>query len=156
MDGSRLACRTDVVGQARPLAKGTHREGHPQRQFGDSCPALYLAHSHERIGGISARTFLFFLRGAPINLPLPTDAKETDVPAHSWIMPTLMKHAGITFYHLGANPTNQFMKLPELFWWEGPDGSRVLTMFSKGYAGGTFPPADWKFKTWLTLVHAGD
>src|SRR6218665_277319 len=90
------------------------------------------------------------------NLPLPTDAKETDVPAHSWIMPTLMKHAGITFYHLGANPTNQFMKLPELFWWEGPDGSRVLTMFSKGYAGGTFPPADWKFKTWLTLVHAGD
>lgn len=90
------------------------------------------------------------------DLPLPTDAKETDVPAHSWIMPTLMKHAGITFYHLGANPTNQFVKLPELFWWEGPDGSRVLTMFAKGYAGGIFPPDDWKFKTWLTLVHAGD
>lgn len=89
-------------------------------------------------------------------LPLPTDGKMTDVPGHSWILPTVLHHAGIKFFHMGANPTNKEMKLPTLFWWEGPDGSRVLTMFSKGYGGGTFPPKGWKHKAWLCFVHAGD
>lgn len=90
------------------------------------------------------------------NLPLPTDAKMTDVPGHTWVLPTILHRAGIKFFHFGANPTNQEVKVPLLFWWEGPDGSRVLTMFSKGYGGGTFPPEGWKHKSWLTFVHAGD
>lgn len=90
------------------------------------------------------------------NLKLPTDAKMTDVPGHTWVLPTLLNHAGVTFFHLGSNPTNQSVEVPALFWWEGPDGSRLLTMYSKGYGSGTFPPKDWPHKSWLTFVHAGD
>ena len=90
------------------------------------------------------------------NLELPTDGKMTDVPGHSWILPTILHHAGIKFFHLGSNPTNQGVKVPTLFWWEGPDGSRVLTMYSEGYGGGIFPPEGWKHKSWLTFIHAGD
>lgn len=89
-------------------------------------------------------------------LELPIDGKMTDVPAHTWVLPTILHHAGIKFFHLGSNPTNRGMDVPTLFWWEGPDGSRVLTMFSEGYGGGIFPPKDWKHKSWLTFVHAGD
>lgn len=90
------------------------------------------------------------------NLPLPTDGKMTDVPGHSWVLPTILHHAGIKFFHFGSNPTNRVVQVPTLFWWEGPDGSRVLTMFSEGYGGGVFPPNGWKHKFWLTFVHAGD
>ena len=90
------------------------------------------------------------------NLPLPTDGKMTDVPGHTWVLPTILHHAGINFFHFGSNPTNQVVKVPTLFWWEGPDGSRVLTMFSKGYGGGIFPPEGWEHNAWLTFVHAGD
>lgn len=89
-------------------------------------------------------------------LPLPTDAKMTDVPAHTWVLPTILRHAGVTFFHMGGNPTNRGLKVPTLFWWEGPDGSRVLTMFSEGYGAGIYPPKGWKHKAWLTFVHAGD
>lgn len=90
------------------------------------------------------------------NLPLPTDGKMTDVPGHTWVLPTILHHAGIKFFHFGSNPTNRVVQVPTLFWWEGPDGSRVLTMFSEGYGGGMFPPEGWKPKSWLTFVHAGD
>ena len=89
-------------------------------------------------------------------LPLPTDGKMTDVPGHTWVLPTILHHAGIKFFHFGSNPTNRVVKVPTLFWWEGPDGSRVLTMFSEGYGGGMFPPEGWNLKSWLTFVHAGD
>lgn len=89
-------------------------------------------------------------------LELPIDGKMTDVPAHTWVLPTILHHAGIKFFHLGATPTNRGIDVPTLFWWEGPDGSRVLTMFSEGYGAGIFPPKGWKHKSWLTFVHAGD
>lgn len=89
-------------------------------------------------------------------LPLPTDAKMTDVPGHDWILPTLLHHAGVRFFHLGANPTNMQLKQPRLFWWEGPDGSRVLTLFSSGYDSGLLPPAEWPHRTWLAMVMSGD
>ena len=37
-------------------------------------------------------------------LELPRDAKMTDVPSHSWFLPTLLKNAGVDFLHLGCNP----------------------------------------------------
>ncbi len=89
--------------------------------------------------------------------PLPRSAKMTDVPCHSWILPTLLKHAGVNFLHLGCNPASSSPKVPELFWWEGPDGSRLLTMYSaSGYGSGLLPPADWPHKTWLALVMTHD
>ncbi|MEN6428354.1 MAG: hypothetical protein ABFE13_23650, partial [Phycisphaerales bacterium] len=90
-------------------------------------------------------------------LPLPRDAKMTDVPCHSWILPTLLKHAGIDFLHLGCNSASSSPEVPPLFWWEGPDGSRLLTMYSAaGYGTGLVPPGDWPYRTWLALQHTGD
>ena len=90
-------------------------------------------------------------------LPLPRDAKITDVPSHSWIMPTLLRHAGVDFLHLGCNPASRSPQVPRLFWWEGPDGSRLLTMYSaESYGTGLAPPKDWPYRTWLALIHTGD
>jgi len=89
-------------------------------------------------------------------LDFPISAKMTDVPGHDWIIPTLLAHAGVKFFHLGSNPTNVQVQVPRIFWWEGPDGSRVLTMFSSGYDSGLLPPADWPYKTWLAMVMSGD
>src|SRR5262249_39565689 len=32
-----------------------------------------------------------------LGLPLPRAAKMTDVPEHTWVLPTLLKHAGVNF-----------------------------------------------------------
>jgi len=89
--------------------------------------------------------------------PLPRDAKMTDVPSHVWLLPTLLKHAGVDFLHLGCNSASGSPDLPRLFWWEGPDGSRLLTMYeASGYGSGLKPPADWPYKTWLGMIHSGD
>ena len=90
-------------------------------------------------------------------LPLPRDAKMTDVPCHTWLLPTLLKHAGVDFLHLGCNAASSSPRVPALFWWEGPDGSRLLTMYSAaGYGTGLEPPEDWPYGTWLALIHTGD
>lgn len=89
-------------------------------------------------------------------VPLPRDAKMTDVPSHSWVLPTLLKHAGVEFLHIGGNSACPGPRVPPLFWWEGPDGSRLLTMTGVGYGTGLVPPADWPHKTWLALIHTGD
>lgn len=44
---------------------------------------------------------------------------------HSAGLPTILKHAGYKYYAF-MRPQEHEMKLPLLFWWEGPDGSRVL------------------------------
>lgn len=91
-----------------------------------------------------------------LHKPLPTGAKMTDVPSHSWILPTLLKNAGVNFLHLGCNGASMPPQLPYLFWWEGPDGSRLLTMYSTEYGSELFPPKDWPCKTWLAMLMRGD
>jgi hypothetical protein len=91
------------------------------------------------------------------NHPLPTDAKMTDVPSHSWVIPTMLKHAGVNFLHLGCNAASSSPQVPRIFWWEGPDGSRLLTMYTaESYGTGVVPPKDWPCRTWLALIHTGD
>jgi alpha-mannosidase len=76
-----------------------------------------------------------------LGLPLPRDAKMTDVPEHTWIIPTILRHAGVTFLHIGCNGMSSPPEVPDLFWWEGPDGSRLLTMNTgKSYGTGLLPP----------------
>jgi len=76
--------------------------------------------------------------------------------------------------HIGCNwPSGYVHDLPPLFWWEGPDGSRVLTMYSSIYGtctafwkwGGEndpnighnlVPPPDWPYKTWIAIIVTGD
>lgn len=53
-------------------------------------------------------------------IQMPISAKMTDVPSHSWVLPTLLSHAGIEFLQLGCNPASQYPRVPPLFWWEGP------------------------------------
>ena len=90
-------------------------------------------------------------------LPLPRDAKMTDVPSHSWMLPTLLRQAGVDFLHLGCNAASRSPEVPALFWWEGPDGSRLLTMYTaESYGTGLVPPKDWPYRTWLALIHTGD
>ncbi|HTX75651.1 MAG TPA: glycoside hydrolase family 38 C-terminal domain-containing protein [Terracidiphilus sp.] len=44
---------------------------------------------------------------------------------HAAGLPTILKRAGYGYYTF-MRPQEHEMKLPLLFWWEGPDGSRVL------------------------------
>ena len=53
-------------------------------------------------------------------LPLPRDAKMTDVALIRWFLPTLLRHAGVDFLHLGCNAASTSPEVPSLFWWEGP------------------------------------
>ena len=87
-------------------------------------------------------------------LPLPRDAKLTDVPSHSWALPTILRNAGVDILHIGCNPASRSPEVPLIFWWEGPDGSRLLTMYWGLYYGTSLvPPEGWKHKTWLAIVH---
>ncbi|MCE5268950.1 MAG: hypothetical protein LLG00_13815 [Planctomycetaceae bacterium] len=88
---------------------------------------------------------------------LPRDAKMTDVPCHTWLMPTLLKHAGVDFFCIGCNHASRAATVPILFWWQGPDGSRVLTMYiAPGYGTDVAPPKDWPYSAWLAIIHTGD
>ncbi len=97
-----------------------------------------------------------------VGIPMSRSGKMTDVPSHSWILPTLLKNSGIDFLHIGVNPTNERPNVPLLYYWQGPDGSKLLTMQTQGYGSdcefghGLYPPKDWPYKTWLALIVAVD
>ena len=89
-------------------------------------------------------------------MPPPRDAKMTDVPSHVWSLPTVLSRAGVEFLHLGCNGASTPPDVPMLFWWEGPDGSKLLTMQSPDYGTELAPPKSWPYATWLALIHSGD
>jgi alpha-mannosidase len=89
-------------------------------------------------------------------LPLPISAKMTDVPGHSWIMPTLLNNAGIRFLQLGCNPASQSPRFPQMFWWEGADGSKVLCQYTSDYGSGIKAPSDWPSRNYLAMIMTGD
>jgi hypothetical protein len=66
-------------------------------------------------------------------------ADQTDVPAHVWALPSYLKAIGISHLAISSNPfrgaiiPNGQMNARAPFWWEGPDGARVLTSFSRQY-----------------------
>ena len=98
----------------------------------------------------------------------------TDEPSHTGAMATVLARVGVKFLHIGCNWPSGFVKTPGLFWWEGPDGSRVLTFYSASYSTsnamtpnwvgpndpmvGTnlLPPADWPYKVWPAILVTGD
>ncbi len=53
---------------------------------------------------------------------------EPDTFGHPWTMPQLLRQAGIRSYYFcrGGSGRPGRQGGPPLFWWEGPDGSRVL------------------------------
>jgi alpha-mannosidase len=89
-------------------------------------------------------------------IPMPISAKMTDVPSHSWVLPTLLSHAGIEFLQLGCNPASQYPRVPPLFWWEGADGSRVLCHYTPLYGSKIKPPANWPSRHYLGMIMTND
>lgn len=108
-------------------------------------------------------------------LPLSHSGKLTDVPSHTGALATVLANAGVNFLHIGCNWPSGFVKTPGLFWWEGPDGSRILTLYSPiyGTSYGMYPkewtspddpmigenliPAkDWPYKVWPAILVTGD
>ena len=91
---------------------------------------------------------------AAYGLPEARDAKLTDVPSHSRVLPTVLKNAGVDFLHIGCNPGSASPDVPRLFWWQGPDGAKLLTLYwAEYYGSGILPPKDWPHKTWLAMIH---
>ncbi|MGN0213472.1 MAG: hypothetical protein ACI4AH_01535 [Muribaculaceae bacterium] len=106
---------------------------------------------------------------------LSRSGKMTDEPSHCGAMATVLANAGVKFLHIGCNWPSGFVTTPGLYWWEGPDGSRVLTFYSPSYGTTTavFPKAwqgpndpmmgtdllpakDWKYKVWPAILVTGD
>jgi hypothetical protein len=63
----------------------------------------------------------------------------TDAPSHVWTLPTILANAGIKYLSVGVNQTRAPLFKKDIhkkspFWWEGPDGSRILTWFTAGYS----------------------
>lgn len=89
--------------------------------------------------------------------PYPIAGKMTDVPGHGLMLPELLSRTGIRFLHLGCNEFATPPDVPGLFFWQSPQGGRVLTMYSKGgYGTSLLPPEDWPYPVWMALMHTFD
>jgi hypothetical protein len=67
-------------------------------------------------------------------------ATLSDSPSHVWAIPQILASAGIEFLSIGSNADRsdfwRFGKeiMNEPFYWQGPDGSKVLTFVHRHYA----------------------
>jgi len=60
---------------------------------------------------------------------------------YNWQLPQIYKKSGIDYFVTQKMAWNDTNKLPlKLFWWESPDGSRVLTYFPHDYANNNLNP----------------
>jgi hypothetical protein len=75
-------------------------------------------------------------------------AQITDVPGQTWTLPTLLAASGVKYLASGANPERAVPLLPatpggegtvypQLYYWEGPDGGRVLHWRGHHYGDGS-------------------
>lgn len=108
-------------------------------------------------------------------MPVSRSGKVTDVPSQTGALATVLGNAGVKFLHIGCNWPSGYVKTPSLYWWEGPDGTRILTLSSPCYGtcSGVMPiswvhptdpmmgknliPAkDWPYKVWPAIMVSGD
>jgi hypothetical protein len=77
-----------------------------------------------------ARTYGFEVRSAMNN----------DVTGFSWALPQVFAQAGIRYFATGINETRSRAPLrrPNAFWWESPDGSRILHWNGEHYLFGNY------------------
>ncbi|MDH7568751.1 MAG: hypothetical protein QHJ73_04110, partial [Armatimonadota bacterium] len=70
-----------------------------------------------------------------LQVPPPRAALQNDVPGYTWAYPQALAASGIRYFATGINRfVGGGADLPahaNPFWWEGPDGSRVLTWISR-------------------------
>lgn len=54
---------------------------------------------------------------------------------YNWQLPQIYKRSGLEYFVTQKMSWNDTNKLPlKIFWWESPDGSKILTYFPEGYA----------------------
>ncbi len=76
-----------------------------------------------------------------------------DVFGYAWNLPQLMKEAGLDYFFTIKIGWNKYNHLPyDSFWWQGLDGTRVLTHFSTTPEGGSI---FWGGKSWASTYNAG-
>jgi len=60
---------------------------------------------------------------------------------YTWQLPQIYKKSGVDYFVTQKMTWNDTNQLPfKLFWWESPDGSKVLTYFPHDYANGNLSP----------------
>jgi alpha-mannosidase len=60
-----------------------------------------------------------------------------DVFGYAWNLPQLIKEAGLEYFFTIKLGWNQYNRLPyDSFWWQGLDGTRILTHFSTTFGSG--------------------
>lgn len=67
-------------------------------------------------------------------------AMNNDVTGFSWALPQVFARAGIRYFATGINETRSRAPLrrPNAFWWESPDGSRILHWNGEHYLFGNY------------------
>jgi alpha-mannosidase len=60
---------------------------------------------------------------------------------YNWQLPQIYKKSGVDYFVTQKMEWNDTNQLPfKLFWWQSPDGSKVLTYFPHGYGNGDLRP----------------
>jgi len=67
-------------------------------------------------------------------------AMNDDVTGFGWALPQILRQAGIKYFATGINETRSRAPLrrPCAFWWESPDGSRILHWNGEHYLYGNY------------------
>jgi hypothetical protein len=84
---------------------------------------------------------LYYSKSLSREFGLPFDyATTTDVPAYTGAYSSVLASSGIKYWAVGGNQDRATVLSHEQwnekspFWWEGPDGEKVLFWYSRGYA----------------------
>ena len=90
--------------------------------------ALYL-NLTDLVGHEELIRSVYFARSAARRFAFPlVSAMNNDVTGFSWAVPQILRRAGVRYFATGINETRARAPLrrPCAFWWEAPDGSRIL------------------------------
>ncbi len=96
------------------------------------------------LGGANLETMLRSLTcGAALNRQAGRPAEYaniTDVPAYPWAYASVLHAAGVKYFAAGANddrgpqPLYGRWQTRSPFWWEGPDGAKILMSYNRQYS----------------------
>lgn len=102
--------------------------------------AIYLNLMTGMCTGEELYRSLYFSKGLQRKYGIPLKfACLTDAPSHTWFVPTLLADSGVKGFANGSNQTrapllqNSNLNEESPFWWQGPDGSKVLAWFARSY-----------------------
>ena len=99
------------------------------------------ANQHTGVASLEGLTRSLYLSTAlarKFNLPIGA-ANITDVPSYSWSYASILHDAGVKYFAAASNSWRAPILLQgrwnekSPFYWEGPDGSRVLMWYSRAY-----------------------